>query len=259
MYRDHGYNTAPTYADEIRAFRDPRTMIPGNRIVQFPFVAFQVEEEIQCELEKRQAATRRLQEQAAKQRTEKMGCQQEELVAIGELKAPWSTLKKADFDTRFNDAGFSLPEDLDDDLRKTEKSLVRARDKELGTEESEGKEAPSFSLIDVPDHVLDEDDLREKRRQKRMKDGYDAHIRLKAGKEEARRQVEERERRDRELRESDLGKGLDGLRRGHGKPQEDITALAAHGKGGKKCKRVEREDGVGLPDADWAVYSAVEK
>ncbi|GAA5927994.1 hypothetical protein JCM1841_001814 [Sporobolomyces salmonicolor] len=234
-------------------------MVPGNRIVQFPFIAFQVEEEIQCHLEKRQAATRRLQEQAAKQRTEKMGCQQEELVAIGELKALWSTLKKVDFDTRFDDAGFSSPEDLDDDLRKTEKSLIRARNKELGTEESEGKEAPSFSLIDVPDPALDEDDLREKRRQKLVKAGYDARIRWKAEKEEERRRVEERERRDRELRESDLGMGLDGLRRGHGKPHEDITALAAHGKAGKKRKRGERDDGVGLRDADWAVYPAVEK
>ncbi|GAA5936627.1 hypothetical protein JCM1841_004631 [Sporobolomyces salmonicolor] len=286
MYRDHCYNATPTYADEIRAFQDPRTMVARDRVVQFPFVALQVEEkteeEIQRQLEKRKEATRRLQEQAAKQRMEKMERQQEELVAFGELKALRPTLKKADFDKRLKDAGFSSPEDLDDYLKKTEKSLTRARNKELGIEESEGKEPPSFPLIDVPDHTLNEDDLREKRRQKLMKAGYDARIRLKAEKEEERRRVEERERRDRELRESDFGKWLDGLRREHEdimtkmkerkkrKEQlsdrkslaaqnrmKSIAGLAADEKAGRKRKRGEQDDGFGQSDADWAVYREI--
>ncbi|GAA5859405.1 hypothetical protein JCM1840_004599 [Sporobolomyces johnsonii] len=286
MYRDHCYNATPTYADEIRAFQDPRTMVARDRVVQFPFVALQVEEkteeEIQRQLEKRKEATRRLQEQAAKQRMEKMERQQEELVAFGELKALRPTLKKADFDKRLKDAGFSSPEDLDDYLKKTEKSLTRARNKELGIEETEGKEPPSFPLIDVPDHTLNEDDLREKRRQKLMKAGYDARIRLKAEKEEERRRVEERERRDRELRESDFGKWLAGLRREHedimNKMKErkkrkeqlsdrkslaaqnrmkSIAGLAADEKAGKKRKRGEQDDGFGKSDADWAVYREI--
>ncbi|GAA5961809.1 hypothetical protein JCM21900_003317 [Sporobolomyces salmonicolor] len=286
MYRDHCYNATPTYADEIRAFQDPRTMVARDRVVQFPFVALQVEEkteeEIQRQLEKRKEATRRLQEQAAKQRMEKMERQQEELVAFGELKALRPTLKKADFDKRLKDAGFSSPEDLDDYLKKTEKSLTRARNKELGIEESEGKEPPSFPLIDVPDHTLNEDDLREKRRQRLMKAGYDARIRLKAEKEDERRRVEERERRDRELRESDFGKWLDGLRREHEdimtkmkerkkrKEQlsdrkslaaqnrmKSIAGLAADEKAGRKRKRGEQDDGFGQSDADWAVYREI--
>ena len=45
------------------------------------------------------------------------------------------------------------------------------------------KEAPVYNLIDVLDHQLDEDQLKEKRRQKLMKAGADARLRAKAEKE----------------------------------------------------------------------------
>jgi len=70
-------------------------------------------------------------------------------------------------------------------------------------------------LIDVPDHTLNEEDLKEKRKQKLMKAGYDARIRMKAEKEEEKRRKEEEERRDRELRERDPEKWLANLREEH--------------------------------------------
>lgn len=42
------------------------------------------------------------------------------------------------------------------------------------------QEEPNFTLIDVPDHQLDEDGLKEKRKQKLMKAGFDARERAKA-------------------------------------------------------------------------------
>jgi actin-related protein 5 len=49
---------------------------------------------------------------------------------------------------------------------------------------------PSFPLVDVPDHQLDEEGLKEKRRQKLMKAGHDARERAKAEREaEKSRQV----------------------------------------------------------------------
>lgn len=70
-------------------------------------------------------------------------------------------------------------------------------------------------MIDVPDHTLNEEDLKEKRKQKLMKAGYDARIRMKAEKEEEKRRKEEEERLDRELRERDPLKWLANLRAQH--------------------------------------------
>lgn len=67
----------------------------------------------------------------------------------------------------------------------------------------------------MPDHQLNEEDLKEKRKQKLMKAGYDARIRLKAEKDQERRRVEEERRRDEELRLNDFPKWLQGLREQH--------------------------------------------
>ena len=42
---------------------------------------------------------------------------------------------------------------------------------------------PSFPLVDIPDHQLTEDQIKDKRKQKLNKAGYDARMRLKAEKE----------------------------------------------------------------------------
>jgi actin-related protein 5 len=57
------------------------------------------------------------------------------------------------------------------------------------------KEPPTFPLIDVPDDKLTEDEIKDKRRQKLMKAGYDARIRARAEKEaeKLRKEAEERE------------------------------------------------------------------
>ncbi|GAA6061978.1 hypothetical protein JCM10212_005222 [Sporobolomyces blumeae] len=288
MYRDHCYNATPDYATAIRSFSTPNEIVSKDRIVQFPFVSPVYEEKTEEELQKladrKKEAARRLQEQAAKQRADKMERQQEELVVFGELKAQQAGMSKADFAKKLKDYGFSSIEDLDEYLKKTEKSLTRARNKELGIDETENKEPPSFPLIDVPDHTLNEDDLKEKRKQKLMKAGYDARIRMKAEKEEERLRKEEEERRDRELREGDFERWLKGLRDEHeeimAKMKErkkrkeqlsdrkslaaqnrmkSIAGLAADEKTGKKRKRAggEQDDGFGQSDADWAVYREI--
>jgi actin-related protein 5 len=159
------------------------------------------------------------------------------MIAFTELRDARATTSKPDYERRLKDAGFSSTSDLEDYLKKLDKTLTRARNKELGIDEQENKvrlldfssrrlpqkltlffgpqEAPSFPLIDVPDHQLNEEDLKEKRRQKLMKAGYDARIRLKAEKEEERRRVEEERRRDEELRTNDFPKWLEGLRKQH--------------------------------------------
>ncbi|GAA5833951.1 hypothetical protein JCM3766R1_002480 [Sporobolomyces carnicolor] len=302
MYRDHCYNSVPDYQTSITSIaKDPKNLVAIDRIIQFPFTSTSVaeeksEEEMQKQLEKRKEATRRLQEQAAKQRTEKIERQQEELAVFGELKASQSTLKKIDYDKKLKEYGFSSPADLDEYLKKIEKSLTRAKNKELGIDETENKEPPTFPLIDVPDHTLNEEDLKEKRKQKLMKAGYDARIRMKLEKEQERLRLEQVELADRQLRENDFERWLTNLRNEHRgvmdkikerkkrKEQlsdrkslaaqnrmKSIAGLAADeskgvgtggggsigGAGNKRRKKVTEDDGFGKSDADWAVYREI--
>lgn len=57
--------------------------------------------------------------------------------------------------------------------------------------------------MDIPDHQLDEEGIREKRKQRLMKAGYDARMRAKAEKGEEKRRAEEEKRADEEARLND--------------------------------------------------------
>lgn len=94
--------------------------------------------------------------------------------------------------------------------------MKRARAKELGIEENEGaKELPTYPLVNIPDSSLDEEGIKEKRRQRLMKAGYDARIRAKAEREEERVRLEEESRLDDEERKTDPVGWLKGLRKQH--------------------------------------------
>jgi len=249
--------------------------------------------------EKRKEASKRLQEQAAKQRQEKLERQQEEFKVFGELKQSISsnTQSSGEIETKLEEFGFSSIKDLDDYLNKLEKSLTRARNKELGIDENEQKEQPSFPLIDVPDHTLNEEDLKEKRKQKLMKAGYDARIRIKREKEQERLRLLQLEQADTKLRESDFQTWLKNLRTQHQEimtkikerkkkkeqlgdrkslaaqqRMKSIAGLAADeskgvGSGGggsvggpganKRRKKGNEDDGFGKSDADWLVYREI--
>lgn len=129
------------------------------------------EEELARVAEKKKEAGRRLQEQSARQRLEKLVRQEEEMTTFSELKASKGTGKKVDYEVRraagstagenggadsvgngrdvqkrLKAAGFSSTEDLDAYLQKLDKTLQRARNKELGIDENEGKVRPPFLL-----------------------------------------------------------------------------------------------------------------
>lgn len=70
--------------------------------------------------------------------------QQEELTAFTALSEARGTVSKAEYDQKLEAAGFSSIPDLEDYLKKLEKSLTRARNRELGIDDSENKvRAPS--------------------------------------------------------------------------------------------------------------------
>lgn len=78
MYRDHSYHAAPSYAAHLADLASsPQALVAEDRTVQFPFVAGvgsteKTEEELENQKRKREEATKRLKEQAARQRQEKV-------------------------------------------------------------------------------------------------------------------------------------------------------------------------------------------
>jgi actin-related protein 5 len=69
-------------------------------------------------------------------------------------------------------------------IRRTEKSIQKAKDRQLGIEEVEEKVVHTFDLIDVPDDELSEDSKREKKKQKLIKAGQEAREKAKKLREE---------------------------------------------------------------------------
>lgn len=153
MYRDHCYNSIPNYQETIQLLsRSPHSLVSLDRIIQFPFTSSSTlntttsnelveksQEELTKQTERRKEATRRLQEQAARQRLEKQERQQEELTVFGQLRSEEASLGKSEWDKKLKEYGFSGKGDLEEYLKKLEKSLERARNKELGIEEPENK------------------------------------------------------------------------------------------------------------------------
>ncbi|BGP18453.1 Actin-related protein 5 [Rhodosporidiobolus nylandii] len=296
IYRTHCSHSPSSYLPTLHSLSNPRAIVAADRIVQFPYASTGAEAVTQEEVERREQrkrdAAERLRDTARRQREEKLERQQEELITFGELRDAKANLPKAEYDRRLREAGFEDFKDLDEYLKKIQKSVTRARNKEMGIEE-DSKEPPSFPLIEVPDHLLNETDLKEKRKQKLMKAGYDARIRMKAEKEEEKRRAEQERVEDESLRRRDFGRWLEGVRGEHQEVlhrirarkerkaqlsdrkslaaqnrMKSIAGLAADGTGGatgnqtsrkrKKAGAAEADDGFGTNDADWAVYREID-
>ncbi|GAA5980993.1 hypothetical protein JCM11641_001422 [Rhodosporidiobolus odoratus] len=296
IYRSHCYHSPTPYLPTLHSLSTPSSIIAHDRIIQFPFVSStlheQTEEDLARKAQKREEATQRLRETAARQREEKLERHTEEIETFGELRDSRASMPKAEYERRLQEAGFEDHKDLEDYLKKIQKSVDKARKKELGIEEEE-KEPPTFPLIAVPDHLLNEADLKEKRKQKLLKASYDARTRMKAEKEEEKKRIEREKREDEELRRNDFARWLEGVRGEHQhiltrirdrkklKEQlsdrkslaaqnrmKSIAGLAADEKGGtgqgqgRKRKRAPGQlgddDGFGMNDADWGIYREID-
>lgn len=76
MLRDHCYYSLD-YSDDIRRIAKPQAMVQMDRVIQYPFTApgtYETSEEMAARMaEKKREQGRRLQAQAAAQRTQKVG------------------------------------------------------------------------------------------------------------------------------------------------------------------------------------------
>ncbi|KAM0325454.1 hypothetical protein ACHAQA_007441 [Verticillium albo-atrum] len=286
MVRDHCYLSAD-YDNELRGYLDWTGLEDRDIVVQYPFteevIIEKTAEELAKVAERKKESGRRLQQQAAKMRLEKLMRKEEELEYYKKLQTRLEALTNKKDVRRLLDA-----DELKDEaaLEKTiavlDKAVRKARTKDVGGEEEEEQAAaPNFDLLDTPDDQLDDAGLKAKRQQRLMKSNHDARARAKAEKEAEKERVAEAKRLDEERRDNDLESWLDERRQrraetllkmkerdrlkqdlGNRKSlasqsrMKTIANLAAD-EPTRKRRRGGNDDTFGADDDDWGVYRTI--
>ncbi|KAI0809036.1 actin-like protein Arp5p [Irpex lacteus] len=276
---------ATDYTELIRSMKDPLNLKSKEIIVQFPFAAPTTEEKTEEELariaERRREQGKKLQEIAAKARLEKLLQKETDLQALTNLREQRDEENKKEWASTLRSEGFENDAALDAAIKKLETDLKKSRKKDTDGDEME-EEVPSFPLIDVPDADLDEEQLKEKKKQKLMKAGWEARERARREKEREREEREAEEKREEDERTQDLQGWSAKLRKEHetlmNKIKErarrraaltdrksaaaqarmkNIANLAADERVPKKRRKASGEDTFGADDADWAIYRKI--
>ncbi|KAI9891034.1 MAG: Nuclear actin-protein involved in chromatin remodeling [Vezdaea aestivalis] len=289
MVREHCY-VSQNYDHEASHYLDWTGLEDRDRVIQYPFTEAIVIEKSPEELariaERKKEAGRRLQEQAAKQRLERLMRKEEDVEYYKDLQRRLADqTNKKEVRRLLEDAELRDEAHLDRTIKDLSAKIRKARMKDVDgaeAEEDAPAEEPSFPLLDTPDADLDEAGLKAKRHQRLLKSGYESRQRAKAEKvaaterkaaelaEDQRRREDDpegwlqdrrtayallRQRlRDRARLKQDLGnrKSLASQLR-----MKSIANLASDNPaGGKKRRRGggQDEDTFGANDDDWGVY-----
>ncbi|KAH8587565.1 actin-like protein [Bisporella sp. PMI_857] len=284
LIRDHCY-LSRDYDQELSKFLDWTGLEDRDHVIQYPYteevIVQKSEEELARAAEKRKESGRRLQEQAAKMRLEKLIRKEQELDYYRDVQSRLADQSKKEI-KRILDA-----EDMKDEaalervIKELDKSIRKARTKDVGGEVEEEVEEPDFSLLEIPDDQLDEAGLKNKRHQRLMKSNHEARARAKAEKEKEAARIAEEQRLDDEKRENDLEGWLQERRNARGelvqkmKDRDRLKADLGNRKSlasqirmksianlasdapTKKRRRGGDDDNFGANDDDWGVYRQI--
>lgn len=286
MVRTHCY-VSQDYDSEMLKMLDWSGLETRNHTVQLPFqekeVVQKTEEEIRRAEEKKREGGRRLQEQAAKMRLEKLVRKEQELEWLKQVQVEVQNAPtKKEKQSMLEDEEFRDEIQLDKRIKEMEKSIRKQRNKDVGdVDEEEAAEPPSYPLLSMPDEELDEEGIKQKRQQRLLKSNHDARARAKAEKEAEKARQAELQRLDDLRRENDLQGWVEERRAarqamlqkmrdrdrlkadlGNRKSQasqmrmKTIANLASDNPFNRKRRRGQAadDDGFGADDADWAVY-----
>ena len=207
MVREHCY-ISQDYDNEMKKFLDWSGLEDRDHVIQYPYTEHIVieksEEELARIAERKKESGRRLQEQAAKMRLEKLVRKEQELEYYKDLQERLATQTKKEIKRLLDEDEFKDEAQLDKTIKDLEKSVRKARSKDVGGPENpEEEEEQTFPLLDIPDEQLDEAAIKQKRHQRLMKSNVEARARAKLEKEQESARVAEEERLDEERRETD--------------------------------------------------------
>lgn len=286
---DHCY-ISKDYAYEVANFIKYEGMETRERVLQAPYTEIVKEEKSQEELdrinERRKESGRRLQEQASKMRLEKLMQKENDLEYYRQLQTRLDTAPKKDLKKILDREGFKDQVALAKTIKDLDRAVRKGRKEDVGEEEVV---VPSFPLVDTPDDQLDEDGIKEKRKQRLLKANYDARMRAKEEKLLEQQRIAEEEAKEQRWRDTDLEGWIKVRREQRDKLIEavkekkklkeeltnrkslasqmrmkNIAALASNESGRGKRRRGaapppgrgddDPDDTFGADDGDWSVY-----
>ena len=288
MVREHCY-VSQNFDEEMSHYLDWKGLEIRDHLIQYPFTEHlaveKSEEELARIAERKRLGGIRLQEQAAKMRLEKLVQKEQELEYYKDLQQRLEGQTKKEIKRLLDEDEIRDEAQLDKMVKEMDKSIKKARNKDLGNPEPvEEEEVQTFPLLEIPDDQLDEAGLKQKRHQRLMKSGVEARARAKLEKEVERARVAEVERLDTERRENDLEGWLQDRRteritllqkiKDRDRQKADLgnrkslasqmrmktLANLASDTPGKKRRRGngDNDDDFGKNDDDWGVYRTVQ-
>ncbi|BFZ57277.1 Actin-related protein 5 [Savitreella phatthalungensis] len=290
LAREHCY-ISQDYDAELRDYLVNQTDDHKDCAIQFPYTEVieqeKSAEEIAIAAQRKHEAAQRLREANEAKRAERLAQQENDLAYYLALQARSQEMGKRDFAQLLESEDFENERQLDGKIKSLQGAIRKTRNRMAGIVEDEpAKEAPDFSLVDVPDDKLDEAQLKQKRAQRLMKFGYDARQRAKEEKAKEEARLAEERRQDEERRKVDPSGWVAGRRaarqavldriRDRKKLKADLSdrksaasqarmkqlaGLAANDTGKRKRGGggggAGGDDGFGASDADWGVYRDV--
>ncbi|PNY25023.1 Actin-like protein arp5, partial [Tolypocladium capitatum] len=284
MVRDHCY-VSKDYDNEIRSYLDWTGLEDRDVVIQYPYteevIVQKTEEELARVAERKKESGRRLQEQAAKMRLEKLIKKEQDLEYYKRLQNRLVDETKKETRRQLDSHDIKDEGQLDKIIKELEKSIKKARTKDVGGDPEEEQEQPDFGLLEIPDDQLDEAQLKQKRQQRLMKSNHEARARAKAEKEAEKARAAEEIRLDNERRDNDLESWLGAKRLARLETLQKIKerdllkadlgnrkslasqirmksiANLASDTPTKKRRRGGDDDNFGANDDDWGVYRQI--
>ncbi len=284
MLKDHCY-VSESFDNELRGYLDWTGLEDRDVVIQYPFteevIVQKSEEELARIAERKKESGRRLQEQAAKMRLEKLMKKEQDLEYYKNLQSRLVDETKKETRRLLDSNDLKDETQLERMIKDLDKAVRKARTKDVGGDPEEEEEPPNFDLLEVPDEQLDEAQIKQKRQQRLLKSNHDARARAKAEKEAEKARIAEVERLDNERRENDLESWLDEKRQSRLETLQKIKerdrlkqdlgnrkslasqirmksiANLASDTPTKKRRRGGDDDNFGADDDDWGVYRQI--
>lgn len=285
MIQEHCY-LSKNYDEELSTMLDWTGLEDRDHVIQYPYteevIIQKSEEDLARVAEKRKESGRRLQEQAAKMRLEKLIRKEQELDYYRDLKERLAGVSKKEAKSLLDNEDMKDEAALDRIIKELDKNIRKARTKDIGGPEIEEEvEEPDYSMLEIPDEQLDEAGLKQKRHQRLMKSNHEARARAKAEKEKEKARIAEEKRLDEEKRDNDLEGWLQERRTGRAELLQKIKdrdrlkadlgnrkSLASQARmksianlasdaPTKKRRRGNDDDNFGANDDDWGVYRQI--
>ena len=282
LVKQHCY-VSQDFNSEMTHYLDWTGLEDRDVALQMPYTEKEViqktEEELARAAEKRKESGRRLQEQAAKMRLDKLIQKEQELEYYKDIYLKIQTMNKKEAKQMLENDDFEDEGQLEKKMRDMERSIRKQRNKDVGDLE-EIDEPPTYPLLETPDADLDEEGLKQKRQQRLLKANHDARARAKAEKEREKARLAEEQRQDDERRTNDPESWLEDRRAarqaiigrirdrdrlkadlGNRKSlasqmrMKNIASLASDNP--KKRRRGGDDDNFGADDADWGIYRQI--